>query len=135
MLKALLWSWFGLVLGVSFLATPVKFQAPSLTLPVALEVGHVTFQLLNRVEWVLAGTLIVGMVIGWRQETVGQFDLAMTAVVVGIVALQTFWLLPSLHANTQATVSGENPSDTLHHLFVGIEVLKVATLAIWGWRA
>jgi hypothetical protein len=95
----------------------------------------VTFQLLNRVEWVLAGTLIVGMVIGWRQETVGQFDLAMTAVVVAIVAVQTFWLLPSLHANTQATVSGKNPSDTLHHLFVGIEVLKVATLAICGWRA
>lgn len=28
--------WAGLLLGVSFLATPVKFLAPSLSLPVAL---------------------------------------------------------------------------------------------------
>lgn len=37
LLLAVLWA--GLLLGVSFLATPVKFLAPSLSLPVALDVG------------------------------------------------------------------------------------------------
>ena len=32
--------WFALVIGVSFLATTAKFLAPSLTLPVALDVGQ-----------------------------------------------------------------------------------------------
>src|SRR5690606_24993326 len=43
--------WLGLLCGISFLATPVKFQVASLDLPVALEVGKVTFALLAKVEW------------------------------------------------------------------------------------
>jgi hypothetical protein len=31
--------WAGLILGVSFIATPVKFMAQHLTMPVALEIG------------------------------------------------------------------------------------------------
>ena len=40
----LAWLWAGLVLGVSFVATPVKFLAPSLSLADALAVGRVTFE-------------------------------------------------------------------------------------------
>lgn len=36
--------WAGMIVGVSGLATPAKFVAPSLNLPIALEVGRVTFQ-------------------------------------------------------------------------------------------
>src|SRR5690606_30735313 len=48
LLLAVLWT--GLLLGVSFLATPVKFLAPSLSLPVALDVGRQTFMVFNWVE-------------------------------------------------------------------------------------
>jgi hypothetical protein len=40
--------WLGLLLGVSFLATPAKFLAPSLALPVALDVGRHTFAVFNK---------------------------------------------------------------------------------------
>src|SRR5690606_31087651 len=50
--------WLGLLLGVSFLATPVKFLAPSLTLPVALDVGRYTFTWLSRVEVVLGVAIL-----------------------------------------------------------------------------
>jgi hypothetical protein len=46
--------WAGMIIGVSGLATPIKFTAPSLTLPHALEGGRVTFHLFSRVEWGLA---------------------------------------------------------------------------------
>ena len=42
--------WAGFLAGVSFLATPIKFTAPRLALPVALDVGRVTFAALNKVE-------------------------------------------------------------------------------------
>ncbi len=51
--------WIGLLIGVSFLATPAKFLAASLTLPVALDVGRHTFAIFNRVEWLLAATFLV----------------------------------------------------------------------------
>ena len=55
--------WIGLLLGVSFLATPVKFQAPSLTLPVALDVGRQTFAVFNGVELGLSAVLMVCTII------------------------------------------------------------------------
>ena len=57
---ALLWA--GLIVGVSFVATPARFAAPALTLPVALQVGVVTFALLQKVNW---GMLLVAAVLVW----------------------------------------------------------------------
>lgn len=46
--------WIGFVLAISFMEAPLKFQAPSLTLPVALEIGYLVFHALNGVEIGLA---------------------------------------------------------------------------------
>src|SRR5690606_22365267 len=57
--------WIGALLGVSFLATPVKFLAPSLTLPVALDVGRQTFHWYNRLELVFAALALASA--AWRE--------------------------------------------------------------------
>lgn len=51
--------WAGVVIGVSFLATPAKFLAPTLTLPVALYVGRHTFGVLRPVEIAWAALTLV----------------------------------------------------------------------------
>lgn len=51
--------WAGLSIGVAFLATAAKFLAPSLSLPVALDVGRQTFRVYNRAELVLLAALII----------------------------------------------------------------------------
>jgi hypothetical protein len=43
----------GILLGISFLATPIKFLVPLLTLPVALDIGRITFHALIKLEWFL----------------------------------------------------------------------------------
>jgi hypothetical protein len=55
--------WLGLLAGVSFLATPVKFMAPSLSLPVALDVGRQTFSVFNPLELLLGGVIAGGCVV------------------------------------------------------------------------
>lgn len=45
-------------IGVSFIATPVKFLASTLTLPVALDVGRATFGISVRVQLGMAVTLV-----------------------------------------------------------------------------
>src|SRR5665648_1182454 len=62
--------WIGMLVGVSFLATPAKFLAPSLTLPVALDVGRHTFSVFNRVEWAFSVVLLLFVLVlvyprGW----------------------------------------------------------------------
>jgi hypothetical protein len=57
MIRPLAWVWMGIVIGVSFLATPIKFTADSLTRPVALDVGRATFNALGYLELALTVTL------------------------------------------------------------------------------
>ena len=56
-MAALFFVWAGMVLGISFLETPVKFTAPSVTLPIGLDVGRHVFGMFNKVE--LAFVLIM----------------------------------------------------------------------------
>jgi len=58
--------WLGMLIGVSFLATPVKFVVKDLSLPVALQVGQATFGLFTNVEWLCAGALLGLGLPGWR---------------------------------------------------------------------
>ncbi|WP_415289162.1 hypothetical protein RSD66_04440 [Brevundimonas sp. S1H14] len=73
--------WLGLLIGVSFLATPVKFQAPSLTLATALEVGQATFALFTRVEWGLV--VLLALAVAWGGRTGAQFGLWICAFRTG----------------------------------------------------
>jgi hypothetical protein len=119
--------WFALVIGVSFLATTAKFLAPSLTLPVALDVGMHTFQVLNKVEWVLAALLLLVVLGGMRCK----FAIAAAIVAALCVIAETFWLYPILEQRTAIIVAGGQPPRTIHHeIFVYLQGLKLAVLLV-----
>lgn len=118
--------WLGLVIGVSFVATPVKFQAPSLDLPTALDVGRVTFALANKVEWgmwvLLGGSILLAR---RRRDGVGWGLLGL------ILAAQTFWLLPILDERVGRIIAGLTVAPAPHHhIYVALEGLKALTLII-----
>ena len=113
--------WAGVLFGVSFLATPAKFSAPSLELPVAIEVGRVTFRLLNRAEIVLAlGAAAVAF--GGRARTSMR---AMVLAAAALVALETLWLLPVLGARSDIVIQGgAPPPSSLHTVYIAADVAK-----------
>lgn len=121
---ALLWA--GMVLGVSFLATPVKFLAPSLALLPALDVGRQTFFALNRVELALGLTLAV---LGWR-SSVPRLGRKLAWVMPWLlVLLQGAWLLPLLDARVeQMLAGGVPPPSQLHQVYIGVELVKLVWL-------
>lgn len=124
--------WFGMVIGVSFLATPVKFQAPSLALPVALEVGRVTFGLFSRVEWVFAVLLTVSVVL----PGAGRGARLLTAAVLALVAVEAIWLLPALDARVEAVIQGRPEPASWHHLLYAVaETAKAVLLAVLAVHA
>jgi len=116
--------WLGIVMGVSFLATPIKFTASSLDLPTALEVGRVTFRLLARVEWVLVLVLLATV---W----VTRQRLPWSALVVLVVLVaEAMWLRPNLGLRTDAIRAGLSPPPSnLHQVFIAAELLKCVALA------
>jgi hypothetical protein len=118
--------WAGIVIGVSFIATVAKFDAPSLTLPVALDVGRHTFAPLARIEWALWLLLLTASALaGW-----GRGRILAVGGVAGILAVQALWLLPSLDARVELILAGTTPPPSqLHLLFVAGETAKILALA------
>src|SRR5690606_31320182 len=124
-LAAIACGWIGLVLGVSFLATVAKFNAPSLTLPVALDVGRHTFAPLARTEWALALLLGASLVFG----ALTPFRVAVLAVIAAILLGQALWLLPALDARVDTIMGGGTPQpSSLHLAFIAGETVKLLLL-------
>ena len=124
-LAALIMLWAGVLIGISFLAAPAKFNAPSLSLPVAMEVGRQEFAVLNRVEIGLA-VLTVALAALVRPGRVVALGLALAALVI---AVQSLWLLPVLDARALAIIQGETPQPApWHMLYIVLEVSKLLAL-------
>jgi hypothetical protein len=130
-LAGLTFLWAGMVLGVSFLAAPVKFQAPSLTLPVGLDVGRHVFGVFSKVE-LLWAVLVVSVSPWSRPDRLVRIALI---VVLGVVAVQTLWLLPVLDARVEVLLAGETPQPAPYHLvYIVLEGIKLAALTFTGVR-
>lgn len=120
--------WAGILSGVSFLATPAKFLAPSLTLPVAVDVGRSTFAVLNRVELGCAVLSLGLLVAGASRAFVVRLALGLAAL--GLL-LETLWLLPALDERAGVIIDGGTlPSSGLHDVYVGIEAAKIVALLV-----
>lgn len=121
--------WAGLSIGVSFLATPAKFLAPTLTLPVALEVGQQTFRVYHPVESVFAAAVILlGAGLGRRPRWA-----AAAAVPALLVAAQVFWLIPALDLRVAELQAGRPVAPSSEHaLYVALEGVKIVWLLILG---
>lgn len=118
--------WIGLLIGISFIAAPIKFKAQSLTLPVALDVGRVTFGLFSRVKQFFAAFLAA---------IYGAFDrafwsLILVGLIVGLVVVQSAWVLSSLNRRAGLIISGNAvvPSSRTHMVYGAAEAMKLITL-------
>lgn len=119
--------WLGMLVGVSFLATPVKFLAPSLTLPVALDVGHHTFRVFNKTEWLLS-VLLLGLVLTGSRNVLA---LVGATIAAAMVLVETVWLLPLLDSRVALIIAGQQPEPSrLHAFYIACEVAKLASLLL-----
>jgi hypothetical protein len=131
-LGALILLWAGVLIGVSFLAAPAKFAAPSLSLPVAMDVGRQEFGTLNLVEIAFAVLTLALAALARPGRTI-WLGIVTAAL---IVAAQALWLLPVLDARAALIIQGGTPpAAPWHSLYVLAEILKLLVLLVTGWLA
>lgn len=124
--------WFGLTAGISLLEGPVKFTAPTLTRPVALDVGRVVFQALNKVELIFLIAMLVLIRVSDRSRELFAFG----AVLALIMITQSVWLLPELSERSALIVSGIEPQPSIAHAaYATTELIKLATLFLLGLKS
>jgi len=123
--------WTGMILGISFLEAPLKFQAPNITLNLGLGIGKLVFSALNKVEIIFSIILLFWLISQYKSlDFLTMFCLG---IILLIIALQSLWLLPILNARVDNLLAGVEVVKTNHHLFyVAGEVLKVPLL-IYGF--
>ncbi len=127
--RALALIWAGMVLGVSFLATPAKFRVKSLPRTVAAEIGRETFRIFGSIE------IIPAVLLGLRAAAAPK---RLLAAMPGVIVLtQALWLRPRLAARTRPIVQGgaPPPRSTVHLAYVACEVAKLGALLGLGLMA
>lgn len=119
--------WLGMILGISFLEAPLKFQAPNITLTLGLGIGKLVFSALNKVEIVFSLILLAWMF--WQNKNLETSIILILSFLISLIAIQSFWLLPILNTRVDDLLKGIEVAKSHHHLYyVAFEVMKVGLL-------
>jgi len=125
--------WAGCIIAISFMESWLKFRAPGVTVPIGLSIGKLVFNALNKMEWFFAAVLAISYFFNTQQ--IGTPGIVLFALAVWLLIMQTFWLLPALDARANIVISGKTlASSSLHWYFVGVEIIKLSSLLILGFR-
>jgi hypothetical protein len=122
--------WFGMVLAISFMEAPLKFQAPGITIPLGLGIGRLVFFTLNKMEIVCALLLIFAF---FRDRSSSRTMLVTFAIATIILFLETVWLLPLLDARAELVIAGTAPPfSNSHIIYIVFDAIKLIVLLVLG---
>ncbi|MEB3019841.1 hypothetical protein [[Mycobacterium] crassicus] len=132
---AVVFCWLGMVLAISFIEAPLKFQAPGITLQLGLGIGRLVFRALNAVEIALASLVMLAVAL----DPPGPVPLTALGVSIAVLAVQSLLVRPLLRRRSDAVLAGTvEPAGGMrershaHYVYAGLEVVKVAALLAAG---
>lgn len=119
--------WMGLILGLSFIETPLKFLAPGITTPLGLGIGRLVFIALSVAGWTIL--VILTLIAQARpRETRGGWMLIGGMWI--IMAVESFVIRPALAARSDVIIAGGDPGESwLHYGYIVAELLLLVALA------
>lgn len=124
--------WAGMTVGISMIATPVRFTAVSISRPVALDVGRVVFAALNKAELLALVLLLIIVRVSGRSRELW----AWCGILILIVLAQGAWLIPELAARTDIIMAGgELPPSAAHAIYSSLELVKIGVLLFLGFSS
>jgi hypothetical protein len=122
--------WFGMVCAIIFLEAWLKFEAPGVTLPIGLGIGRLVFAALNKMELIFA---LVLLLIFLRNRQFFDWKSFWFYAILGVLLLQTFFLLPTLDVRALKVIAGETVESSYWHLiYILLEFLKAFSLLVFG---
>src|SRR5690606_28710543 len=104
--------WIGLIIGLSFMETPLKFLAPGITTPLGLGIGRLVFIALSVAGWII---LIVITLIGQARPRETRTGWAQIGAMWLIMAVESFVIRPLLAARSDVIIAGGDPGQSWLH--------------------
>ena len=117
--------WLGLIIGISLIEAPLKFQAPGITIPLGLGIGRLVFTAMNWVEIVIAAVLLWAIL----KDGVGTVFRAVTCTVIGVLIVKVAAIRPLLNERTDAVLAGvDDRGSGLHLAYIAADGLLIVGL-------
>lgn len=125
-------TWVGMAVGISLIATPARFATASITRPVALDVSRAVFTALNKTEFFALVLLLIIVRVSGRSASLWAACGALALIVVA----QGAWLIPELAARTDIILAGGTPPPSyVHAIYSTLELAKIGILLVVGIRS
>lgn len=120
--------WIGLILGLSFIETPLKFLAPGISTALGLGIGRLVFISLSIAGWSI---LVALTLIGQARPRETRPGWLLIGAMWAILAVESFVIRPALAARSDVIIAGGDPGDSwLHYGYIAAELLLLAVL-VW----
>ena len=124
--------WIGMNVGISLIETPARFSAPSISRPIALDVGRAVFSALSKAE--LLALLILLIVVRIASLTARWWSVC--ALLALILLAQGVWLIPELSSRTDMILAGSQPPpSSAHGIYAALELSKIGLLLFLGFSS
>ena len=130
--------WIGMLVAISFLEAPLKFQAPGITIPLGLGIGRLVFAALNVAEGLalLALTILSFWPVVMR---IGGARLAVWFGLLAVYAIKMVFVRPPLNARTDLVLAGAEPGQSVwHYVYIacdGATLILLILAAVLAGRA
>ncbi|SFJ11899.1 hypothetical protein SAMN05421692_1165 [Chryseobacterium indologenes] len=119
----------GMLMTVSFLETPLKFQVQGMALTTALGLGKLMFGVSTKIQNLFLFLILAFMMISYKNYT--KFDFLIIIVFLILLSLQQYWMLPVLGNRVDLLSSGRAlPPTPVHDYFIYAESAKTALVLI-----
>ncbi|MBH0128802.1 hypothetical protein [Salinibacterium sp. NK8237] len=105
--------WLGLIIAISFVETPLKFQAPGITLELGLGIGRLVFFAMNTTALVLVAILTLAMI----RPRASRLQWGLLVGLWVVLLTQILIIRPPLNARTDAVIAGVDTGGSLWHYF------------------
>ncbi|MFD1210868.1 hypothetical protein ACFQ36_02275 [Arthrobacter sp. GCM10027362] len=126
--------WLGIIIGISLIEAPLKFQAPGITIPLGLGIGRLVFTAMNIVELVIAALLLLSCV----RAGVDRRFRGLLWGAVGVLLVKVAVIRPLLNQETDRVLAGLSQGGSATHLFYiaadGVLIILLVLLLAAGAR-
>lgn len=130
--------WAGLLIGVCFIATPAKFRAPSLTPPVAMDIGRATFSVWSEAEWLVLALMVPPLML----LPTDRFSAVAMFVLGVLLVIQSAILLPALstrddppgRAHGKDSIGARLAKAVDRHGYMLVDLVKLCILLAIIWK-
>lgn len=121
--------WIGLLIGLSFLETPLKFLAPGVTLEIGLGIGRLVLTAANIASAVLLVAITCVTAVRPRPPRAAWITLGAIWLVF---LIEVVVIRPILNARSDIIIAGGDPGgSSLHTLYVAADILILILLVAY----